>query len=134
MREWWHAAERQRPYDDHHRIASPTLDEVAPLSEVPQVAAVRQLRVMPRAAAAHSVSDMAKAKSPSAAVPYLSVAERVAHGRAARKEVSRSTHAIFEPASGRADPVELLERQGTDPCAGARADPLRAHAGLEESG
>jgi uncharacterized protein (DUF2252 family) len=42
---------------------------------------------------------------------HLSVAERVAHGRAARKEVPRSAHALFEPASGRADPVELLERQ-----------------------
>src|SRR5215212_7324513 len=41
----------------------------------------------------------------------LSVAERVARGRAARKEVPRSAHALFEPASGRADPVELLERQ-----------------------
>jgi len=41
----------------------------------------------------------------------LSVAERVARGRAARKEVPRSAHALFEPAAGRADPVELLERQ-----------------------
>jgi uncharacterized protein (DUF2252 family) len=41
----------------------------------------------------------------------LSVAERVARGRAARKEVPRSAHALFEPASRRADPVELLERQ-----------------------
>ncbi|MFL5876049.1 MAG: DUF2252 domain-containing protein [Solirubrobacteraceae bacterium] len=39
------------------------------------------------------------------------MAERVARGRAARKEVPRSAHALFEPASGRADPVELLERQ-----------------------
>jgi uncharacterized protein (DUF2252 family) len=42
---------------------------------------------------------------------HLSVAERVARGRAARKDVPRSAHALFEPASGRADPVELLERQ-----------------------
>jgi uncharacterized protein (DUF2252 family) len=54
---------------------------------------------------------MGKVKNPSAAVPRLSVAERVARGRAARKEVPRSAHAVFEPASGRADPVELLERQ-----------------------
>ena len=46
-----------------------------------------------------------------AAMAHLSVAERVARGRAARKEVPRSAHAVFEPASGRADPVELLERQ-----------------------
>ncbi len=48
---------------------------------------------------------------PSAAVPHLSVAERVARGKAARKEVPRASHAVFEPLSTRADPVELLERQ-----------------------
>jgi uncharacterized protein (DUF2252 family) len=54
---------------------------------------------------------MAKVKNPVAAMTQLSVAERVARGRAARKEVPRSAHALFEPATGRADPVELLERQ-----------------------
>ena len=44
-------------------------------------------------------------------VVHLSVAERVARGKAARKEVPRAGHAVFEPASSRADPVELLERQ-----------------------
>jgi uncharacterized protein (DUF2252 family) len=43
--------------------------------------------------------------------PYLTVAERVARGKAARAEVPRSKHASFEPASNRTDPVELLERQ-----------------------
>jgi uncharacterized protein (DUF2252 family) len=41
----------------------------------------------------------------------LSVAERVARGKAARGEVPRSSHAGFEPSSTRADPIELLERQ-----------------------
>jgi uncharacterized protein (DUF2252 family) len=45
------------------------------------------------------------------AVPHLSVAERVARGKAARAEVPRSSHASFEPAPNRADPVEVLERQ-----------------------
>ena len=45
------------------------------------------------------------------AVPQLSVAERIARGKAARDEVPRSGHALFEPPSTRADPVELLERQ-----------------------
>jgi uncharacterized protein (DUF2252 family) len=54
---------------------------------------------------------MGKVKNPDAAMTHLSVAERVARGRAARKEVPRSAHAVFDPASGRADPVELLERQ-----------------------
>jgi uncharacterized protein (DUF2252 family) len=45
------------------------------------------------------------------AVPHLSVAERVARGKAARAEVPRSRHATFEPAPDRVDPIELLERQ-----------------------
>jgi uncharacterized protein (DUF2252 family) len=44
-------------------------------------------------------------------VPHLTVAERIARGKAARAEVPRSSHAVFEPAPRRADPVELLERQ-----------------------
>ncbi len=46
-----------------------------------------------------------------AAVAHVSVAERVAHGKAARAEVPRSRHAVFEPSSDRVDPVTLLERQ-----------------------
>jgi hypothetical protein len=48
---------------------------------------------------------------PVAAVPHLSVAERFARGKAARQEVPRAGHALFEPLPTRADPVELLERQ-----------------------
>jgi uncharacterized protein (DUF2252 family) len=44
-------------------------------------------------------------------VTYLTVAERVAHGKAARGEAPRSSHAVFEPAPHRIDPIELLERQ-----------------------
>ncbi|MGA2452916.1 MAG: DUF2252 domain-containing protein [Solirubrobacteraceae bacterium] len=44
-------------------------------------------------------------------VAHLSVAERVARGKAARAQAPRSSHAGFEPAAGRADPIELLERQ-----------------------
>jgi uncharacterized protein (DUF2252 family) len=46
-----------------------------------------------------------------AAMSHLSVAERVARGKAARKEIPRAGHAFFEPSATRADPVELLERQ-----------------------
>jgi uncharacterized protein (DUF2252 family) len=45
------------------------------------------------------------------AIRHLSVAERTARGKAARNEVPRSSHGQFEPASGRKDPVDLLERQ-----------------------
>ena len=53
----------------------------------------------------------ARKAKPTTATPHLTVAERVARGKAARKEVPRSTHARYEPLSTRADPVELLERQ-----------------------
>jgi uncharacterized protein (DUF2252 family) len=53
----------------------------------------------------------ASTKTTGAAVPHLSVAERVARGKAARAEVPRSSHAIFEPPPKRVDPMEPLERQ-----------------------
>jgi uncharacterized protein (DUF2252 family) len=46
-----------------------------------------------------------------AAVPHLTVDERIARGKAARAEVPRSRHASFEAPSDRADPIELLEAQ-----------------------
>jgi uncharacterized protein (DUF2252 family) len=39
------------------------------------------------------------------------VAERTARGKAARAEVPRSAHAVFEPSAARPDPIELLDRQ-----------------------
>src|SRR3954454_23427774 len=44
-------------------------------------------------------------------LPQLSVAERVARGKAARREVPRSSHSAFEPTPHRLDPIDLLERQ-----------------------
>jgi uncharacterized protein (DUF2252 family) len=55
-------------------------------------------------------SRSARASSPRV-VPHLSVAERVARGRAARAEVPRSSHADYTPAARRPDPVVLLESQ-----------------------
>jgi uncharacterized protein (DUF2252 family) len=54
---------------------------------------------------------MAKVSAATAAVPHLTVAERVARGKAARAEVPRSSHATFEPAAHRPDPVEVLQQQ-----------------------
>ena len=54
---------------------------------------------------------MATVSDATSAVPHLSVAERVARGKAARAEVPRSSHAVFEPTAHRVDPIELLERQ-----------------------
>ena len=48
---------------------------------------------------------------PSHSNAHLSVADRVARGKAARAEVPRASHAIFEPVGQRSDPIELLERQ-----------------------
>ena len=50
-------------------------------------------------------------KKASKPTPHLTVAERSARGRAARAEVPRSAHAVFEAAPDRPHPVELLERQ-----------------------
>jgi uncharacterized protein (DUF2252 family) len=50
-------------------------------------------------------------KPPGTAVPHLTVAERVARGKAARAEVPRSSHARFEPPATRPDPLEVLQRQ-----------------------
>ncbi len=44
-------------------------------------------------------------------VPHLTVAERTARGRAARREVPRSSHAGFTAGGSRPDPVALLESQ-----------------------
>jgi uncharacterized protein (DUF2252 family) len=45
------------------------------------------------------------------ALGHLSVADRVARGKEARKKTPRSSHAVFEPSSKRPDPIELLESQ-----------------------
>ena len=44
-------------------------------------------------------------------VPHLTVAERVARGKAARQEVPRTSHASFSAGPVRPDPVALLEGQ-----------------------
>jgi uncharacterized protein (DUF2252 family) len=42
---------------------------------------------------------------------YLSMSERIALGKKARSRVPRSSHADYQPAPNRPDPVSLLERQ-----------------------
>lgn len=54
---------------------------------------------------------MTTTTEPGARIAHLSVAERVARGKAARSEAPRGGHAVFEPPSTRSDPIELLERQ-----------------------
>src|SRR3954470_6893839 len=44
-------------------------------------------------------------------VPHFTVAERAARGTAARAEVTRRSHADWEPVPERRDPVDLLEEQ-----------------------
>ncbi len=41
----------------------------------------------------------------------LTPAERAAPGKAARVRTPRENHALFDPPSGRADPIGLLEEQ-----------------------
>jgi uncharacterized protein (DUF2252 family) len=60
------------------------------------------------------VEPFKSARKPSAAkvVTHFSVEERIARGKAARAEVPRRSHAAWEPAPHRPDPVALLEEQG----------------------
>ncbi|MDP9318366.1 MAG: DUF2252 domain-containing protein, partial [Actinomycetota bacterium] len=44
----------------------------------------------------------------------MSVEERVARGKAARQQTPRSSHARWEPAPDRPDPIALLEEQAAD--------------------
>jgi uncharacterized protein (DUF2252 family) len=53
----------------------------------------------------------ASRRAASAAVEHLSVAERAARGRAARKQVPRSRHAELPQRPRRPDPIALLEAQ-----------------------
>jgi uncharacterized protein (DUF2252 family) len=46
-------------------------------------------------------------------VPHLTPQERSARGKAARKEVPRSAHAVWEPPPDRPDPIALLQEQAT---------------------
>jgi uncharacterized protein (DUF2252 family) len=50
-------------------------------------------------------------RSPAKVVVHLSPTERAARGKAAREEVPRGSHAHWEPAPHRPDPVALLEEQ-----------------------
>jgi uncharacterized protein (DUF2252 family) len=54
---------------------------------------------------------VAAARGPLKPITHLTVAERVAHGKAARAEVPRSSHATLPPRPAGVDPIELLERQ-----------------------
>jgi uncharacterized protein (DUF2252 family) len=63
-----------------------------------------------RTAAERSQTAAAAARN-AKVVPHLSVAERVARGKAARAEVPRSSHGVFEPSPTRVAPLELLELQ-----------------------
>ena len=62
-------------------------------------------------------------------VPHLTVAERVARGKAARAEVPRSSHAVYEPPPRRSDPIKLLAKQ----IAAKRLTPGRGDARLPAS-
>src|SRR5215470_17025745 len=43
----------------------------------------------------------------------LTVDERIARGKAARKDAPRSSHGPWQPAADRPDPIEVLELQAT---------------------
>jgi uncharacterized protein (DUF2252 family) len=53
----------------------------------------------------------ALARDPKKPVTHLTVDERIAHGKAARTEVPRSSHAVLPPRLPGVDPIALLEGQ-----------------------
>ena len=75
-------------------------------------------------------SASARGSKRGAAVPHLSVAERVARGKAARNEVPRSGHASFEPLVDSGRSGRVARAPGEDARAGVGADSIRADAGL----
>ena len=54
---------------------------------------------------------MATISEATKAVPHLTISERVTLGKAARAEVPRSSHGVYEPPRRRSDPIKLLEGQ-----------------------
>ncbi len=60
-----------------------------------------------------STTETAGGRATPAKVVHLTLAERVARGKAARAEVPRSSLGEWEAAPGRRDPVEMLEEQAT---------------------
>ena len=57
------------------------------------------------------ISERGRAYPSISKVPHLTVEERIARGKAARAEVPRSAHGVFEPAATRSDPIALLHEQ-----------------------
>src|SRR3954471_6995260 len=60
---------------------------------------------------ASDVGGVTRRRAQAGRVEHFTAAERAARGRAARALVPRSSHAAWEPAPGRRDPVDVLEEQ-----------------------
>ena len=65
----------------------------------------------PRAAAAKSGATAGASMLETLTEAQLTREQRIAAGKAARKQVPRSSHAEWEPFTGRPDPVKLLQEQ-----------------------
>src|SRR3954463_7991717 len=53
----------------------------------------------------------ARHRRPKGKVEHLTADEQHTAGRAARRDVPRASHSVWEPPAGRLDPVSLLEQQ-----------------------
>src|SRR3954454_7797358 len=60
---------------------------------------------------ARDIASARRTRVQAGRVAHFTRAQRAARGKAARAEVPRSSHAAWEPAPGRRDPVEVLEEQ-----------------------
>ncbi len=58
-----------------------------------------------------STAPTSTTETPARKLAHLTVEQRVARGKAARNEVPRASHARWQPAANRRDPVSLLEEQ-----------------------
>jgi len=102
------------PSDVQAQVVSP---EREPAGEPPTVEGAEEGALtaspsQPVPSYATAVADTTPPRSRAAGrVEHPAPAERVARGRAARREVPRGSHGDWQPAPDRADPVALLEEQ-----------------------
>ena len=89
---------------------------------------LRRLPRRPRRTSSTSARPADERSSGPKAVPHFTPAERAARGRAARGELPRSAHARLGAGAGTRRPGRSPRGAGADPAAGARPDPVRAHA------
>jgi uncharacterized protein (DUF2252 family) len=86
-------------------------DDDAPPAEVAEGTAPREGALAPPTDGAPQRTDRERRRAPARRVEHPTPGERAARGKAARAEVPRSSHAEWQPAADRPDPVAVLDSQ-----------------------